>query len=187
MVNYVDYLRQLARSFRPQDAIFLCMATRTQLKALQDSRRYGIGRLLLLARRDFISRLAGKMDQEGDMAMQARGRLLPYIDMDGTRSIDLARRTGVTKQAIARMVKELEEEGLLYRTADGADGRAALVKFTEAGLQYLSRMHKNIAKVERDYERMVGQEQMKLVRKTLTTIAYAYQDEADKRAAGRRE
>lgn len=157
------------------------MVTRTQLKALQDSRRYGIGRLLLLARRDFISRLACKMSHGGDLAMQARGRLLPYIDVDGTRSIDLARRMGVTKQAIARMVKELEEEGLLYRIADHADGRAALVKFTEAGLQYLSRMHKNIAKIERDYERMVGEEEMKLVRKTLTVIAYAYEDEVGRR------
>jgi DNA-binding MarR family transcriptional regulator len=163
------------------------MATRTQLKALQESRRYGIGRLLLLARRDFISRLAYKMNHGGDMAMQARGRLLPYIDVEGTRSIDLAGRMGVTKQAIARMVKELEEEGLVFRTADDADGRAALVKFTEAGLQYLSRLHKNIAKIEHDYERLVGEDQMKLVRQTLTTIAYAYEDEVGRRERPERE
>lgn len=163
------------------------MATRPQLDALQESRRYGIGRLLLLARRDFISRLAYKMNHGGDMAMQARGRLLPYIDVDGTRSIDLARRVGVTKQAIARMVKELEEEGLVRRTADDADGRAALVKFTKAGLQYLSRLHKNIAKIERDYERLVGKDQMKLVRQTLTAIAYADEDEVGRREMPERE
>lgn len=152
------------------------MLTKKQIDVLKESRRYGIGRLLLLARRDFLSRLADKMGGEADIAMNARGRLLPYIDVEGTRSIDLARRMGVTKQAVARMVKELEEEGLLSREADDADGRAALVKFTEAGLDYMTRMHKCITQVERDYERMFGQDQMKLVRQTLGAIAYAHEN-----------
>ncbi len=155
------------------------MLTRTRLKELQESRRYGIGRLLLLARRDFISRLADKMKGNGDgaMAMQARGRLLPYLDVNGTRSTDLAHRMGVTKQAVARMVKELEEEGLLSREVDVADGRAFLIKFTGTGLNYLSRMHKCINGIERDYERMAGREQMNNVRQTLALIAYADHDD----------
>ena len=40
------------------------MPTRPRLDELQEFRRYGIGRLLLLARRDFISRLAYKMNHE---------------------------------------------------------------------------------------------------------------------------
>lgn len=152
------------------------MLTKKQIDVLKESRRYGIGRLLLLARRDFLVRLADKMDGEADIVMNARGRLLPYIDVEGTRSIDLARRMGVTKQAVARMVKELEEEGLLSREADDADGRAALVKFTDAGLDYMTRLHKCITQVERDYERLFGQEQMKLVRQTLGAIAYAHEN-----------
>lgn len=165
-------------------AIFSRMLTRTRLKELQESRRYGIGRLLLLARRDFISRLADKMNSDGDMAMQARGRLLPYIDVNGTRSTDLAHRMGVTKQAVARMVKELEEEGLLSREVDAADGRALLVKFTEAGLHYLSRMHKCINSIERDYERMAGKEQMNKVRETLALIAYAHDEGRNRQHPG---
>jgi len=149
------------------------MATRARLQALQASRRQGIGRLLLLTRRDFLNRLAQKMKGEGNATvMQVRGRLIPYIDIDGTRSVDLARRVGVTKQAIGRLVRELEEEGLLTREADDADGRAFLVKFTGAGLEYLTRMHKCIAQIERDYERMVGAENMDVVREALVRIAY---------------
>ena len=148
------------------------MISRSQLSALQASRRMGIGRLLLLARRDFLQRLSEKM--EGDDAVtQARSRLLPYIDLQGTRSVELARRLGVTKQAIGRLVKELEEDGLLYREADGADGRAFLVKFTDAGLEYLTRMHRCIAQVERAYERMVGRRRLKETREALALIAYS--------------
>jgi DNA-binding MarR family transcriptional regulator len=83
----------------------------------------------------------------------------------------------VSKQAVARLVKELEEEGLLYREADGADGRAFLVKFTDAGLEYLTQMHKSISQIERDYERMVGRERMALVREVLGVIAYGESEE----------
>jgi DNA-binding MarR family transcriptional regulator len=156
------------------------MATRPQLQRLQASRRHGIGRLLLLARRDFLARLAERMNGDNEAAMQARGRLLPYLDIAGTRSVDVARRMGVTKQAVARLVKELEEEGLLYREPDGADGRAFLIKFTDAGLEYLTQMHKTISQIERDYERMVGRERMALVREVLGVIAYGEaQDERD--------
>lgn len=157
------------------------MATRSQLQALQASRRQGIGRLLLQARRDFLARLATHMNGANEAAMQARGRLLPYLDIDGTRSVDLARRMGVTKQAVARLVKELEEDGLLYREPDGADGRAFLVKFTEAGLDYLTQMHRSISQIEREYERMVGRERMAMVREVLGIIAYG--DEQEKREA----
>lgn len=155
------------------------MVTPKQINTLRQTRRYGIGRLLLLARRDFLARLAQKMDSDADSIMLARGRLLPYIDVDGTRSIDLARRMGVTKQAVARMVKELEDEGLLTREADDADGRAALVRFTGKGLDYMTQMHKCITQVERDYDRLFGQEQMKLVRQTLGAIAYANEEAGD--------
>lgn len=152
------------------------MPTRQQLQALQASRRHGIGRLLLLARRDFLARLVERMKADDDAVTQARGRLLPYIDVAGTRSVDLARRMGVTKQAVGRLVKELEEEGLLYREPDGADGRAFLVKFTEDGLAYLTRMHKCILQIERDYERIAGRERMAQVREVLGLIAYGQED-----------
>ena len=157
------------------------MATRQQLQTLQASRRHGIGRLLLLARRDFLARLAERMEADNDAVMQARGRLLPYIDVDGTRSVDLARRMGVTKQAVGRLVRELEEEGLLYRDADDADGRAFLVKFTEEGLAYLTRMHKCILQIERDYERLVGRERLAQVREALGLIAYGPDAQEDGR------
>lgn len=157
------------------------MATRSRLQALQASRRHGIGRLLLLARRDFLERLSAKMDDAAATMLQARGRLLPFIDVDGSRSVDLARSMGMTKQAVGKLVRELEEDGLLYREPDGADGRAFLVKFTDAGLEYLTRMHKCISQIERDYERLVGPDRMTVVREALSLIAYGAEDvgEAD--------
>lgn len=158
------------------------MITRNQLQTLQVSRRFGIGRLLLLARRDFLERLADRMREDkvvmdlakGHKAVmnQASGRLLPFIDLDGTRSVDLAKRMGITKQAVGRLVKELEEAGLLRREPDGADGRAFLVKFTEPGLEYLRCMHSSIQQIEDEYAILVGTERMRAVREALSLITY---------------
>jgi len=178
VVNAVDHMALACFGIRAGRCYIPRMASRLQLQRLQASRRHGIGRLLLLARRDFLARLAERMNGANEAAMQARGRLLPYVDIDGTRGVDLARRMGVTKQAVARLVKELEEDGLLCREPDGADGRAFLVKFTDTGLEYLTQMHKNILQIEREYERMVGRERMALVREVLGVIAYGAQQDA---------
>lgn len=149
------------------------MITSRRLNNLRAVRKHGIGRLLLLARRDFLNRLAAKMDeQDGASQVWSRGRLLPYIDIEGTRSTELARRLGVSKQAVAKVVKELEEEGFLERSVDDADARAFLIKFTESGLEYLMRMHDAITKVERDYENEFGAEQIRALKATLGAMVY---------------
>lgn len=168
----VKFVYQISRlCYRPADT-FTRMITLNKLQALQASRRYGIGRLLLLGRRDFLERLTVKMKDETGAIAQARGRLIPHIDVDGTRSVDLARRMGVTKQAVGKLVRELEEDGLLRREPDGADGRAFLVKFTEPGLKYLHHLHQCILEIERDYESLIGAEHIQIVRDALSVIAY---------------
>lgn len=149
-----------------------------QLKALQEARRTGIGRLLLMARRDFMARLVRKMGDRVDTGfLHASGALLPFIDIEGTRSVELARRMGISKQAVGKLVRELEEAGFLMRVADDADGRAFLVRFTDAGIAYLLDMHDAISQIEREYETLVGGEQMSLTRAVLGKIAYG--DEPD--------
>jgi DNA-binding MarR family transcriptional regulator len=49
------------------------------------------------------------------------------------RLADLAQLEQVSAPSITRMVAELETRGLVARTTDPADGRAALIEVTEAG------------------------------------------------------
>lgn len=156
------------------------MVTKRQLNSLKKVRRHGIGRLLLLARRDFLSRLDQKLNRNGGKPLLlSTGALLPFIDLEGTRSTELARRLGISKQAVGKVIRELEEKGLLKRAADCADGRAFLVSFTETGVDYLLEMHKAITQIEREYENKIGAAQMNTVRTALGSIAYADEDEED--------
>ncbi len=60
---------------------------------------------------------------------RAHTGLFPYIELDGSRVTEIARRAGVSKQAVAPLVAELVEWGALERVPDPRDGRARLVRF----------------------------------------------------------
>src|SRR3954449_664956 len=63
----------------------------------------------------------------------SEGRILGLIERDGTRPTSLAEGTWITKQAIGKRVRELEERGLVAVRADPDDGRAVRVHRTAKG------------------------------------------------------
>ena len=67
----------------------------------------------------------------------AHTALFPHLNADGVRGADLAKKLGVTKQAVSQLVTELEEWGVVEQIADPQDGRAKLVRFTKKGEQAL--------------------------------------------------
>lgn len=149
------------------------MLSQKQLEDLRQTRRHGIGRMLLLARKDFMARLYATLAADGNpMPPSSGGTLLPFIDLEGTRSVDIARRMGVSKQAIGKALKELEDAGLVTRTQDGVDGRAFLVTFTPQGVEYLLKIHEAIDKVEQHYAALVGDAGLEDLRCHLAAIAY---------------
>ena len=69
-------------------------------------------------------------DDGGPRLRPAHTGLFPHVDHQGTRLTELARRLGISKQAVGQLVDELEAMGVLERVADPADGRAKLIRFS---------------------------------------------------------
>lgn len=88
-----------------------------------------------------LIKLARRLDEEAiqrlrlqygvDELTRAHTKLLPHIDIEGTRITELADRLEVSKQAASQRVRELEDMGALERVPDPSDGRAKLVKFAD--------------------------------------------------------
>jgi DNA-binding MarR family transcriptional regulator len=74
--------------------------------------------------------LARIREQTGKPIRPAHTTLFPHLDLEGTRLTDLARRVGISKQAVGQLVGDLEAMGWLERVPDPEDGRAKLVRFT---------------------------------------------------------
>jgi DNA-binding MarR family transcriptional regulator len=84
----------------------------------------------------------------------AHTNLFPHIDLEGTRLTEIARRAGISKQAVGQLVDELVEMGALERVPDPTDGRAKLIRFHQppdgphaimAGLATLMALERELA------------------------------------------
>jgi DNA-binding MarR family transcriptional regulator len=82
--------------------------------------------------------------------------LLPHVELEGTRLTTLAERLGISKQAAAELVDELEAMGMLERVPDPADGRAKLVRFSRRGRQGLLEGLSLLAELEAELSAKIG-------------------------------
>ena len=94
-----------------------------------------LGQLLLQAFRWFDkSLLATLIARGGPEISQSQSMIFAYLELDkGTRASELARRIGVTRQAVHKTINELRALGLLELAPDPMNRSAKLVTLTPAG------------------------------------------------------
>lgn len=106
-----------------------------------------------------------------DALRAAHTNLFPYIDMEGTRLTELSKRVGISKQAVGQLVDELEEMGVVERTADPEDGRAKLIRFVrEGGQPILMRGMAVLGELESQMRDQIGARQMAQLHRALLAI-----------------
>jgi DNA-binding MarR family transcriptional regulator len=130
-----------------------------------------IGRLLLRAQRDFSLRAITKLRERGHAGLGLpHTSVLAHLDIAGTRITTLAERSGISKQAIGRLVSELEAIGYVVRVPDPADGRATLITYTPTGWQFLQDASWIKREIEAEYTALLGAGGMENLRALLATL-----------------
>jgi DNA-binding MarR family transcriptional regulator len=81
----------------------------------------------------FAAELAAGVRDRYPQSTAATNQVMLLIDAEGNQVSELARRAGVTKQAMAQTVEQLEALGMVSRRPDPDDRRAKLVTLTPAG------------------------------------------------------
>jgi len=111
---------------------------RAQLVArLAARKRASVAQLLFKAARLWNEQAMARVQRRVPAARLAHTTLLPHIDLEGTRATEIARRAGITKQAVGQLVDDMIGLGMLERVPDPDDGRAQLVRFTDEGIAQL--------------------------------------------------
>jgi DNA-binding MarR family transcriptional regulator len=95
--------------------------------------------------------------------LAARGRLTAahvhitqHVSVQGSRLTDLARRAGISKQAMGKLVDQCEAWGLVQRQADARDARVVLVVFTPSGMNWLHAYQEAVAQAQSELQDAVG-------------------------------
>jgi DNA-binding MarR family transcriptional regulator len=141
-----------------------CMARKTKRtktsRTLEAEQQASFGHTLLAAARLYDelgqARLNAALGEE--LARPSVMRLIPHVTRAGIRPTELARLADVTKQAVGQTLARLEAQGLVEFAPDPSDGRAVLVRMTEAGEESARAGLAALAAVQRELARRVGRD-----------------------------
>jgi DNA-binding MarR family transcriptional regulator len=130
----------------------------------------------LLASLDLLmARLGSGMRQRSERAgLVIRGseaRLLHLIGPEGTRQTDLADGAWISKQAIGKRIREMQERGLVIVAPDPADRRATLVRRTPAGDAVRAATRTMVRDLEDELAVIVGRDRYRVFRAVADELA----------------
>ena len=117
-----------------------------------------------------IARLAER--GHGDVR-PAHAAVFQYLDDTGTTVSVLAERAQMTKQAMAELVRHLEERGYLVRVPDPTDKRAKLVLPTDRGRDVIAVAQALVPELEKLVTDLLGADRVLALRADLDTIRRA--------------
>ncbi len=144
----------------------------SDIEGAQDRGWSDTGELLGLGVRVFNDRAARKIQAYGHTSVRvSHFALVRNMDPDGTRITVLARRAGMTKQAMGQLVRELTLLGYVELWQDRTDRRAKLVTYTEKGQRLAGDAARVVADVQAEFKKVLGKRGMKDLKKLLSKLA----------------
>jgi DNA-binding MarR family transcriptional regulator len=154
------------------------MATDAQseiVEAQEAWRHNNMGRVLINASNRFEKRLLQILAEDGHGEIRySHINLTRNLDVRGTITTELARRAGMTKQAMGEIVEQCEHLGLVERMRDKRDARAKIVRFTKLGLQWLESFHIALLKAEEEMRNELGYLRTDAILSALKTYGHDY-------------
>jgi DNA-binding MarR family transcriptional regulator len=128
-----------------------------------------LGQLLLQSFRWFDESLLKTLANRGWPELShAQSLVFAHLDRGGTRISELARRTGVSRQAMHRTVGDLEELGLLNLATDPTNQSAKLVILTEKGQANVAAALEAFADIEVELAGRIGPSTVQELRSALS-------------------
>jgi len=127
-----------------------------------------IGQLLLRAFEWFDDGLMNQLAAAGwPRQNRTQSLLFANLDREGTRPSELARRLGVTRQAVHQTVSALEDSGLVVMRPDPVSGRSKLVTLTPLGDRIVADARVAFERLERELSDRIGKGDVERLRNVL--------------------
>lgn len=126
--------------------------------------------LLLRGFRWFEDGLLSRLAEAGwPEITRAHSLVFAHLDLEGTRPSELARRIGISRQAVNQTLGELVELGLVEILPDPASRRSKLVVLTPVGKATVGSAHAVFSELEDALAERIGQASVTELRSALET------------------
>lgn len=129
-------------------------------------------RLLSIVKKDYDARLTEHLQKNGyadfkigDMVLMAN------ISTEGTINNELAKKARITKQAMSKVVKNLEAMGYIITRKHETDNRATVIFLSEKGKQLMIDMFGAVQEIQTFYTGIIGEQDADLLRDILFKLA----------------
>jgi DNA-binding MarR family transcriptional regulator len=140
--------------------------TAAEVEALEAAKARSFAQVLLQCARRFDEQALALVRARSGLAIRpAHTALFPHVDLAGTRLTELARRMGVSKQAVATLVDEMIEMGAFERVPDPSDARAKLIVFARRGGRL-----RILGELEAEAERVLGRDAVRQLHRRLSEL-----------------
>jgi len=129
------------------------------------------GLLLYLPYRYLEERVLEALREQGYPITASQARVFQRIGPHGSRLVDLAAATSLTKQSVGFLVDQLETAGYVTREPDARDARARLVTITPTGRTLVEEGARIGAEVEREWADLLGADDLAQMRRALARLS----------------
>lgn len=145
--------------------------TEERYEASLARRKSSLGRLLSLVKKDLDQRLTEKLLERGYQNFRP-GDMVVLINIDDTGTInnELAKKARISKQAMSKVVKNLEADGYIATRKHDTDNRASLIFLTDKGKMLLIEASESIQEIEASYIDVVGEEDITSLKAVLLRL-----------------
>lgn len=142
-----------------------------QLLELHAAKQQGWGKLLGHLKRSFDSWALSQLSLHGFEGFKMGYMpLLMNIHPEGTINNDLAKKARVTKQAMSKVVKELESLGFVESRPHCSDKRCSVIMLTTKGKKLVLQAKLRIIELEKEYEGVLGKTKFAQLKEMMAQI-----------------
>lgn len=117
----------------------------------------GWGKILSHLKKQFDRWAVERLAQKGYKGFKMTYMpVIMNIDLNGTNNNDLAVRAKVTKQAMSKVIKELQELGYISSKTDPNDKRSTIFRLTSKGNNFILCARETVGELMDEYRKLMG-------------------------------
>ena len=136
----------------------LSKRAKAKLEVLMTSRKRNLARHIYILHRYFNEWALAKWQNDGWGEIRPEHlRLISIVGTDVVNNNELAKRARVSKQAMSKMVTDLETRGFIVVEPDPHDSRAKIISISEEGVNFLEYFNQCAKVLEDKFTAIIGQ------------------------------